>query len=74
MTCCWAETMFKPRFQITPKAIRALMQIEAVCRELAGHIIQPQLLLSLRETAVLTSTNFAIKIEGDRLTLGALDT
>jgi Fic family protein len=61
--------MFKPHFQITPDIASALMQIEAVRRELAGLVIQPQLLMSLRETAVLTSTHFSTQIEGNRLTL-----
>jgi Fic family protein len=61
--------MFKPRFQITPDIAAALMRIEAVRRELAGLVIQPQLLVSLRETAVLTSTHFSTQIEGNRLTL-----
>lgn len=61
--------MFKPRFQITPGIATALMQIEAVRRELTGLVIQPLLLVSLRETAVLTSTHFSTQIEGNRLTL-----
>jgi Fic family protein len=61
--------MFKPRFQITPACAAALMQIEAVRQELAGLVVQPQLLVSLRETAVLTSTHFSTQIEGNRLTL-----
>ena len=61
--------MFKPRFQITPEIASALMQIEAVRRELSGLVIQPQLLVSLRETATLTSTHFSTQIEGNRLTL-----
>ena len=61
--------MFKPRFQITPDIASALMQIEAVRRELSGLVIQPQLLISLRETATLTSTHFSTQIEGNRLTL-----
>jgi hypothetical protein len=54
-----AQNMFKPRFQITPKTAAALMQLEAVRRELAGLVIQPQLLVSLRETAALTSAHFS---------------
>jgi Fic family protein len=61
--------MFKPRFQITPEIAAALMQIEAVRRELAGLVIEPQLLISLRETATLVSTHFSTQIEGNRLTL-----
>jgi Fic family protein len=61
--------MFKPRFQITPEIAISLMQIEAVRRELTGLVIQPQLLISLRETATLTSTHFSTQIEGNRLTL-----
>lgn len=61
--------MFTPRFQITPEIAAALMQIEAVRRELSGLVIQLQLLISLRETATLTSTHFSTQIEGNRLTL-----
>jgi Fic family protein len=61
--------MFAPRFQITPEIASALMQIEAVRRELSGLVLQPQLLISLRETATLTSTHFSTQIEGNRLTL-----
>jgi Fic family protein len=61
--------MFKPRFQITPEIAAALMQIEAVRRELSGLVIEPQLLISLRETATLVSTHFSTQIEGNRLTL-----
>jgi Fic family protein len=61
--------MFAPRFQITPEIASALMEIEAVRRELSGLVLQPQLLISLRETATLTSTHFSTQIEGNRLTL-----
>ncbi len=45
------------------------MQIEAIRQELSGLIIQPKLLISLRETATLVSTHFSTQIEGNRLTL-----
>ena len=61
--------MFKPRFQITPETASALMQIEAVRRELSGLVIEPRFLISLRETATLQSTHFSTQIEGNRLTL-----
>lgn len=61
--------MFTPRFHITPEIAAALMQIEAVRRELSGLVIEPQLLISLRETATLVSTHFSTQIEGNRLTL-----
>ncbi len=61
--------MFKPRFHITPEIASALMQIEAVRRELEGVVIEPKLLISLRETATLVSTHFSTQIEGNRLTL-----
>lgn len=61
--------MFSPRFHITPEIAAALMQIEAVRRELSGLVIEPQLLVSLRETATLVSTHFSTQIEGNRLTL-----
>jgi hypothetical protein len=66
--------MFKPLCQITPKTTATLMQMEAVRRELAGLVIQPQLLVSQRETAALTSTHFSTQIEGNRPAPGALDT
>lgn len=61
--------MFTPRFHITPEIATALMQFEAVRRELSGLVIEPQLLISLRETATLVSTHFSTQIEGNRLTL-----
>ena len=61
--------MYKPQFQITASIAQALMQIEAIRQELSGLVIQPQLLISLRETATLVSTHFSTQIEGNRLTL-----
>jgi Fic family protein len=61
--------MFKPRFRNTAIIATALKQIEALRREFAGFAIQPQLLASLRETAVLNSTHFSTQIEGNCLTL-----
>jgi Fic family protein len=46
-----------------------LMQSEAIRQELSGLVIQPELLVSLRETATLMSTHFSTQIEGNRLTL-----
>ncbi len=61
--------MFNPQFQITPSIAAALMRIEAVRRELSGLVIDPRLLISLRETATLSSTHFSTQIEGNRLAL-----
>jgi Fic family protein len=61
--------MFNPKFQITSALSMALMQIEAIRQELTGLVIQPELLLSLQETAILISTHFSTQIEGNRLTL-----
>lgn len=61
--------MYSPKFQITAAISVDLMQIEAIRQELSGLVIQPELLVSLRETATLTSTHFSTQIEGNRLTL-----
>ena len=61
--------MYNPKYHITSAIAAALMQIEAIRQELSGLIIQPKLLVSLRETATLVSTHFSTQIEGNRLTL-----
>ena len=61
--------MYNPKYHITSAIAAALMQIEAIRQELSGFIIQPKLLVSLRETATLVSTHFSTQIEGNRLTL-----
>lgn len=59
--------MFDPKFQITPKIAKTLMQIEALKHSLISLPITPSLLMHLRETAKLLSTHSTM-IEGNRLT------
>ena len=60
--------MFKPKFQISPKMAKSLMQIESLKESIIHLPITPSVLLSLRETAKLKSTHFSTMIEGNRLT------
>jgi Fic family protein len=59
---------FKPVFTITPKAVNALMRIEAAKQAIQDLPITLSVLASLRETARLYSTHYSTMIEGNRLT------
>ncbi len=50
--------MFDPKFQITPKIAKTLMQIEALKHSLISLPITPSLLMHLRETANITINSF----------------
>jgi Fic family protein len=60
--------MFQPRFSLTPRAVKALMLIEADRQLVAGLPLTARMLDSLRRTARLLSTHFSTQIEGNRLT------
>jgi Fic family protein len=60
--------MFKPNFQISPKAVQALMDVEVSRQAVASLPVSAQLLTSLRESARLNSTHYSTQIEGNRLT------
>ncbi len=60
--------MYQPKYSITNKITKALMQIEAVKENIKGLPITPEVLKSLRHTAHLQSTHFSTMIEGNRLT------
>ncbi len=60
--------MFIPKFQISPKLSKALMEIEA-CRQAVAYLsVTVTLLDSLRKSARLVSTHYSTQIEGNRLT------
>jgi len=60
--------MFQPKFQISPRLSKALMEIEA-CRQAVSDLpVTVQRLESLRKSARLVSTHYSTQIEGNRLT------
>lgn len=60
--------MFAPKFQISPRLGKALMEIEA-CRHIVSDLpVTVALLDSLRKSARLISTHYSTQIEGNRLT------
>lgn len=60
--------MFQPRFSLKPRAVKALMAIEADRQVVATLPLTAKMLDSLRRTARLLSTHFSTQIEGNRLT------
>ncbi len=60
--------MFKPNYQITSKIAQSLLRIEQAKEQVKGLTIIPNLLANLRQTAMLQSTHYSTKIEGNRLT------
>ena len=60
--------MFELNFQMSPKAVQALMDIEASRQTVASLPVSAQLLTSLRESARLNTTHYSTQIEGNRLT------
>jgi len=60
--------MFKPIFTITPEIANALIRVESLRHEVNSLPITPQVLLSLKESARLSSTHYSTMIEGNRLT------
>lgn len=60
--------MFKPKFQISLRLSKALMEIEA-CRQAVSDLpVTVKLLDSLRKSARLIATHYSTQIEGNRLT------
>ena len=59
---------FQPKYIITPKIIKALMEIAALKEAINNLPITPGLIKTLRETARLKSTHYSTQIEGNRLT------
>lgn len=60
--------MFIPKFQISSKLSKALMEIEACRQAVADLPVTVTLLDSLRISARLVSTHYSTQIEGNRLT------
>jgi Fic family protein len=60
--------MFEPNFQMRPKTVQALMDIEVSRQAVSSLPVTAKLLTSLRESARLNSTHYSTQIEGNRLT------
>lgn len=60
--------MFKPTFTITPQIANALIRIEILREKIINLPITPKVLMSLKESARLSSTHYSTMIEGNRLT------
>src|SRR5437870_2428490 len=60
---------FNPNYKITSKIAKDLMQIEAIKEKVNFLPINLTVLNSLRESAMLLSTHYSTKIEGNRLTI-----
>lgn len=61
--------MFRPKFRVTAGIRAALRRIEGSKRAVAELRIAGPALQRLRETALLATTHFSTRIEGNRLTL-----
>ena len=59
--------MFAPKFSITARTSRALMEIEACRVAIEGLPITADLLISLRKSAKLEATHYSTYIEGNQL-------
>ncbi len=62
------QHMFNPCFTITTYLASLLMRIEGLRQEITLLPINPSVLASLRETALLSSVHYSTAIEGNRLT------
>lgn len=60
--------MFAPKFQISPRLGKALMEIEACRQKVSDLPVTVALLDRLRKSARLISTHYSTQIEGNRLT------
>lgn len=61
--------MWNPKYQITTRAARALMEIEAEKALIDGANFSPAVEAELRRQARIRSSHFSTQIEGNRLTL-----
>ena len=64
-----SPSVWKPVYNITPKAARFLMDIEAACTEVEHTSLPPTVEAELRRQARTRSTHYSTRIEGNRLTL-----
>jgi Fic family protein len=62
-------SVWKPVYNITPKAARTLMEIEAARTEVDRIPLPPTVEAELRRQARTRSTHYSTRIEGNRLTL-----
>lgn len=64
-----AQSLWKPRYELTPSIVRALMEIEAARAVVEQLHLPPAARAELRRRARLRSTHYSTRIEGNRLTL-----
>lgn len=60
---------FNPKYTISPKTVRLLMEIEAIKTEMKGISLPLVTLEQIRQEARVRSTHYSTLIEGNRLTL-----
>lgn len=65
--------MFQPKYQISPRITKALVEIEASRNAVDSLPITTDVLISLRESAKLAATHYSTYIEGNRLTQAQVD-
>jgi Fic family protein len=65
--------MFQPQFTLTPRAVKALIAIEADRQVVANLPLTARMLDSLRRTARLLSTHLSTQIEGNRLSAAQVE-
>ncbi|MEW6663923.1 MAG: Fic family protein [Thermodesulfobacteriota bacterium] len=63
------HSVWKPRYTITPKAARLLMEIEAARADVQHISLPASVEMELRRRARVRSTHYSTRIEGNRLTL-----
>src|SRR5436305_1632594 len=60
---------WQPRYALTPRQVRSLMEIEAVRAVVEQSPLPPAVQSEIRNRARLRSTHYSTRIEGNRLTL-----
>jgi Fic family protein len=64
-----AESIWTPKYAITSKTARLLMEIESARTEIERTPLPPAVETELRQKAHIRSTHYSTRIEGNRLTL-----
>jgi Fic family protein len=67
-------SVWKPRYELTPSIVRALMEIEGARAVVDQLHLPPAAQAELRRRARLRSTHYSTRIEGNRLTLVETET
>lgn len=63
------NTRWNPKFNITPKLARKLMDIEAAKQAVESISLPPAAVAQLRYNAMIKATHYSTRIEGNKLTL-----